>query len=224
MNILLVEDEERVADFVSRGLKAEGWSVEHVPDGETALESLNDQEFDIVVLDLMLPGISGQDVCRKMRARKNFTPVLMLTALDAMDERVEGLRIGADDYLNKPFDFDELVARINALARRAKNYRTTVDDSVLKHEGIVLNTVSHTVQIDGEIVELTSRERELLMLFLANPTKVFARERILNKVWGSQADPLTNVVDVFVGRLRKKLGPYGARIKTVRGLGYRFDG
>ena len=224
MNILLVEDEERVADFVSRGLKAEGWSVEHVPDGETALEVLQAQEFDIVILDLMLPGISGQDVCRKMRARKNFTPVLMLTALDATDERVEGLRIGADDYLNKPFDFDELVARIEALDRRANSYQTAEDTGILRHEGIVLNTVSHTVHIDDDPVELTTRERELLMLFLANPGKVFARERILNKVWGSQADPLTNVVDVFVGRLRKKLGAYGLLITTVRGLGYRFDG
>ncbi len=222
MNILLVEDEERVADFVSRGLKAEGWLVELAADGETALDLLEDQEFDIIVLDLMLPGISGQDVCRKLRARKNFTPILMLSALDATDERIEGLRIGADDYLNKPFDFDELVARIEALGRRANGFQTSEEDGILRHEGLTLNTVSHTVQIDGEPVEMTARERELLALFLLNPSKVFARERILNKVWGSQADPLTNVVDVFVGRLRKKLGPYGELIKTVRGLGYRF--
>ena len=222
MNILLVEDEDRVADFISRGLKAEGWLVEHAADGECALESLETHEFDIVVLDLMLPGIPGQDVCRKIRARQNFTPILMLTALDATDERIKGLQIGADDYLTKPFDFDELIARIEALVRRAQKYHVIEDEGILKYEGIVLNTSSHTVQVDNQTVEMTAREREILALFLSNPSKVFARERILNKVWGSQNDPQTNVVDVFIGRLRKKLGQYSGLIKTVRGLGYRF--
>ena len=117
MNVLHVEDEDRVADFITRGLKAEGWNVNRVNSGEKALELIATQDFDVVILDLMLPGMSGQDVCRKMRARKIFTPVLMLTALDAVDERIEGLKIGADDYLSKPFDFEELVARINALVR-----------------------------------------------------------------------------------------------------------
>lgn len=223
MNVLLVEDEERVADFVTRGLKAEGWTIELATDGETALELLGDRAFDVMVLDLMLPGISGQDVCRRMRARNDFTPVLMLSALDATDERVVGLQIGADDYLVKPFDFDELVARITALARRAKNFRDQSEDGMLRGEGIALDTVAHTVFVDGEPVDMTTRERELLALFLTSPRKVFARERILNKVWGAQADPLTNVVDVFVARLRRKLGRHGARIKTVRGMGYRYD-
>lgn len=222
MNILVVEDEIRVADFICRGLRSEGWSVEHAPNGESALDLLQDHRFDVLVLDLMLPGISGQDVCRKMRARENFTPVLMLSALDSTDDRVQGLELGADDYLPKPFDFDELCARIQALARRVSRYGHSGDSKQLQFAGVVLNTDAHTVHVDGEPIDLTAREREILALFLANPSKVFSRERILNKVWGSQADPLTNVVDVFIGRLRKKLGANGNLIKTVRGLGYRL--
>ncbi len=222
MNILLVEDESRVADFISRGLKAESWLVEHAQDGETALEFMQDREFDVVILDLMLPGISGQDVCRKMRARRNHTPVLMLTALDAVDERVAGLRLGADDYLPKPFDFDELVARVAALARRAENFNEENLDERLVYEGLCLNTRSLTILVDDVEIDMTARERDILTLFMSNVGKVYARERILNAVWGSQDDPLTNVVDVYVGRLRKKLGSRGNLIHTVRGIGYRF--
>lgn len=222
MNILLVEDESRVADFISRGLKAEGWLVEHAQDGETALDYMQDREFDVVILDLMLPGISGQDVCRKMRARRNLTPVLMLTALDAVDERVAGLRLGADDYLPKPFDFDELVARVAALSRRADNFSEGHQDEQLEYDGLCLNTRSLTVLADGVEIDMTARERDILTLFMSNVGKVYARERILNAVWGSQDDPLTNVVDVYVGRLRKKLGARGDLIRTVRGIGYRF--
>lgn len=222
MNILLVEDESRVAEFISRGFKAEGWLVEHAQDGETALEYLQDREFDVVVLDLMLPGIPGQDVCRKMRARRNLTPVLILTALDAVDERVAGLRLGADDYLPKPFDFDELVARVAALSRRVENFIEVNQDERLIYEGLCLNTRSLTVLVDDVEIDMTAREREILTLFMSNVGKVYARERILNAVWGSQDDSLTNVVDVYVGRLRKKLGARGHLIHTVRGIGYRF--
>ena len=124
MNILLVEDEALVADFIQRGLTAEGWSVSLAPDGETALTMAASGDFDVIVLDVMLPDISGLDVCRRLRAEKNLTPILMLTALDAVDDRVSGLRVGADDYLAKPFEFDELMARIEALARRAVRLRT----------------------------------------------------------------------------------------------------
>lgn len=222
MNILLVEDEFRVADFVRRGLKGEGWIVQHVPDGEAALELMREQRFDAVVLDLMLPGISGLDVCRTMRARRNLTPVLILSALDSVEERVAGLRLGADDYLPKPFNFEELVARIEALTRREKIYQGAPDDKVLRYNGLAYNVESLIVTADGEDIELTAKEREILALFLSNPDKVLSRERILNAAWGSQEDPLTNVVDVYVGRLRKKLGGNGKLIHTVRGLGYRF--
>ncbi|MEL6872407.1 MAG: response regulator transcription factor [Pseudomonadota bacterium] len=224
MNILLIEDEERLADFVRRGLKGEGWNVEHVPDGETGLERLRQHEYEVVILDLMLPGISGQDVCRRMRARDIRTPVLMLSALDRMDERVAGLRIGADDYLAKPFDFEELLARLHALWRRHALYND--DHSVhqrLDPCGLHYDTDAMKLTIDGEDVKLSVKERDLLVLFLTNENKVLSRERILNVVWGSQEDPLTNVVDVYVGRVRRKLGAYGRWLTTIRGVGYRYE-
>jgi len=222
MNILLVEDERRVADFIARGLRSEGWLTEHVSTGEAALESLLQHDFDVVLLDLMLPGISGQDVCKTMRARGNHTPVLMLSALDAVTERIAGLRIGADDYLTKPFDFDELVARIEALMRRKTDFKVTTEDYILRFGELTLDAKSFRVSLEGKEIELTARERDILMLFMSNPQKVFARERILNAVWGSQEDPMTNVIDVYIARLRKKLGLHGVLIQTVRGHGYRF--
>lgn len=223
MTILLVEDEARVADFIRRGLKGEGWIVEHAPDGETALMMLGEQRFDVVILDLMLPTISGIEVCRKMRARRIYTPVLMLTALDAVDERITGLKVGADDYLAKPFNFDELVARIQALIRREADFRGSPVHHVLAFEGLAYDTRSQTVTADHENVELTSKERDILLLFMSNPNTLLTRERILNAAWGSQEDPLTNVIDVYIGRLRKKLGRQGAFIQTVRGLGYKLS-
>lgn len=222
MNVLLVEDENRVADFIRRGLKAEGWMVEHAVDGETALELLQQHRFDVIVLDLVLPGISGQDVCQRLRARRILTPVLMLTALDATDERIAGLRIGADDYLPKPFSFEELVARLDALHRRAHDFSVQATADVLRHDGIVFNRSSLLLTVDGSEVELSAKERELVTLFLSNEKKVLSRERILSAVWSAQEDPLTNVVDVYIARLRKKLTPYGHLIATVRGAGYRF--
>ncbi len=222
MNILLVEDESRVADFIQRGLKGEGWTVTHVPDGEQALEMLASETFDVMILDLMLPGISGQDVCRKMRARSNHTPVLMLTALDAADERVKGLEIGADDYLAKPFDFDEFTARIKALHRRQHAYAVTLDDPIICFGDIRFDKRALTVDVDGGVLNLTSKEREILRLLISNPEKALSRERILSTVWSVNEDPMTNVVDVYIGRLRKKLGACGAEIQTVRGIGYRI--
>lgn len=222
MNLLLVEDETRVADFIRRGLKSEGWLVEHAGDGETALELLQDRSFDVVILDLMLPGISGREVCRKMRSGHDFTPVLMLSALDATEERIAGLRIGADDYLPKPFDFEELIARIEALLRRATSFTDTVDTPALAFQGIFFNRDSLTLTVDDVAVALSAKEREMIVLFLSNRDKVLSRERILNAVWTIQEDPMTNVVDVYIGRLRKKLKPYGGLITTVRGAGYRF--
>ncbi|MFD1160492.1 response regulator transcription factor [Roseovarius aestuarii] len=223
MNILLVEDEEPVADFIRRGLKAEGYSVEHANDGELALEFLQSRDFDVVVLDLMLPGISGTEVCRKMRARANQTPVLMLTALDSTDERVAGLRIGADDYLPKPFDFEELLARLEALHRRKTNYLAKDEDKMITHRGLSFDPYALEFYVDGEPVSLSSKERELAVLLLKNVGRALSRERILNAVWGTQADPMTNIVDVYIGRLRKKFGQQGETIVTLRGAGYRLD-
>lgn len=223
MNILLVEDETRVADFIRRGLAAEGWSVDHAADGEDALEHAATNVYDVILLDLMLPGIQGQDVCRKLRARKSKTPILMLTALDSSEERVEGLKIGADDYLPKPFDFDELIARVEALHRRATNYASDVGETLITSGALVFDRSSLQVTVSDEAIELSKKERDLLLLFLTNTGRVLSRERILNAVWGLNADPLTNVVDVYVGRLRRKIGTEGGRIVTLRNVGYRMS-
>lgn len=225
MNLLLVEDEARVAEFIQSGLKSEGWTVTVAPDGETALDYLSDSLFDVVVLDLMLPGISGHEVCRRMRAKNNQTPVLILSALDDVDDRVAGLRLGADDYLAKPFDFEELLARLEALRRRAPDRRAQEpeDAHVLIVGHVKFDTWSLEATCKDRPVELSAKERDILKLFLSNPGKVFSRERILNTLWKINEDPLTNVVDVYVGRLRKKLGDCGRYIKTVRGAGYRMS-
>ena len=223
MNVLLIEDENRIAEFIVRGLKGDGFVVTHAMDGETGLEYLKDNTFDVVILDLMLPGMSGYDVCRKIRIRKNFTPILMLSALDEMDDRIQGLNLGADDYLTKPFDFDELVARLNALKRRNGEYTKGVSESeVLESGNISYNKQTFHVRVKGRSVELTEKEREMLALFLANPNRVISRERILNSIWGANADPLTNVVDVYIGRLRKKMRIDKDQLKNIRGVGYQF--
>lgn len=223
MNILLVEDEVRVADFIRRGLSAEGWTVDHASSGEDALEHAVTGEYDVILLDLMLPGIQGQDVCRKLRARKSKIPILMLTALDSPEERIEGLKIGADDYLPKPFDFDELIARVEALYRRANNYANDLGESVITCGTLSFDRRSLHVSVAGEEVQLSKKERDLLLLFLTNVGRVLSRERILNSVWGMSEDPLTNVVDVYVGRLRRKIGSEGQRIVTLRNVGYRMS-
>lgn len=223
MNILLVEDEARVADFIRRGLAAEGWAVDHAADGEDALEHAALNSYDVILLDLMLPGIQGQDVCRKLRARKSKTPILMLTALDSPEEKVDGLKMGADDYLAKPFDFDELIARVEALHRRATGYASDASANVLTSGNLNFDRSSLQVTVEGTEVELSKKERDLLLLFLTNTGRVLSRERILNSVWGLNADPLTNVVDVYVGRLRRKIGAEGERIVTLRNVGYRMS-
>lgn len=223
VNILLIEDESRLADFIRRGLSAEGWIVTHAESGETGLEMTADNAFDVIILDLMLPGISGQDVCRKLRARNNRTPILMLSALDATDERVAGLRLGADDYLAKPFDFDELVARLEALHRRAVDWQGDHTADVIDCDGLVFDRRALKVMLEGTPVDLSGKERDILLLLMAGRGRVFARERILNAVWGLNADPLTNVVDVYIGRLRRKLKGQGSRLVTLRNVGYRFD-
>lgn len=222
MNILLVEDEVRVADFIRRGLAAEGWAVDHAADGEEALEYAASNSYDVMLLDLMLPGIQGQDVCRKLRIRRSKTPILMLTALDSPEEKVDGLKMGADDYLAKPFDFDELIARVQALHRRATGYTSDSSETVLTCGSLTFDRSSLQVTIEGAEIELSKKERDLLLLFLTNTGRVLSRERILNSVWGLNADPLTNVVDVYVGRLRRKIGAEGERIVTLRNVGYRM--
>lgn len=219
-NVLIVEDEDQIADFIARGLKGEGWTTTRAASGEQALDLLGDNVFDVVLLDIMLPGMSGHDVCARMRLKKDFTPVLMLTALDEVDDKVAGLRKGADDYLAKPFDFDELIARITALARREADYHGK--DTAMPDDEIQFDAEALCLVVSGARIELSSKERDFMAMLVKNAGRVLSRERILNSVWGLNEDPMTNTVDVYVRRLREKLGPHSARIATVRGVGYRY--
>jgi DNA-binding response OmpR family regulator len=222
--LLVVEDDPRVASFLCRGLEAEGYRVVHVTEGEAALDAADDASFAAILLDVMLAGaLDGRAVCQALRRRRDTTPILMLTALDTVQDRIEGLRMGADDYLGKPFSFDELLLRVAALIRRAGGAQPV---SRLELGDLVLDRETLIVTRGNQRVDLTSRELALVELLMSAPERVFSRERILSNVWGVSEDPMTNVVDVYVGRLRRKLGlegPAGPVITTVRGRGYRIE-
>lgn len=223
MNILLVEDEARVADFIARGLRAERHSVAIARDGVAALEQGRDSSFDVIVLDLLLPKIHGHEVCQTLRHRGVVTPILMLTALGDVGDRISGLRLGADDYLAKPFSFDELLARLEALSRRGRAELPS-QERRLELNGLVYDRETLEVTQGGERLKLTAKELAVLELLMSAPGKVFSRERILNNVWDVTEDPLTNIVDVYIGRLRKQLRSGGGTvtIETMRGFGYRM--
>lgn len=224
MSLLLVEDDERVRRFIVRGLEAEGYSISVAGDGPQGFALARAQPYDIVILDLMLPGYSGRDLCQRLRTAGIGWPILMLTALDAVEDKVEGLRNGADDYLTKPFDFDELLARIEALIRRSKGC-IAEPARVLLADDVSLDRDSMSVRRQGRAIDLTMKEFQLLELLMSSPGKVMSRTRILNKVWNYDSDPLTNVVDVYIRRLRTKLGcdPDHGLIRTVRGYGYKLE-
>lgn len=224
MQILMIEDEPRVADFVRRGLRAEGWSIDHAISAEDGLELLKDTVYDVVLLDMMLPGMSGDELCRRLRGMRNNVPVLVLSALGSTTDRVGGLRSGADDYLPKPFEFDELIARIEALHRRNSGNASPEPERGLTIGPLEFDAASMRLTLSGRELDLTSKERDLLVLLMKNAGRVCARERLLNSVWGLDSDPLTNVVDVTVSRIRRKLGDAADIITTIRNYGYRLDG
>lgn len=221
MHILLVEDEARVAGFIARGLAAEGHRTTVVDNARDGLAHGRHGDQDLIVLDRMLPGRDGLELCRQLRAEGVQTPVLMLTALDAVEERVDGLRAGADDYLTKPFDFEELLARIEALTRRGA---LPQGDETLRCGLLQLDLPRRAVTVDGAAVRLTAREFDLLHLLASTPGRYWSRERILNRVWGTAEEPQANIVEVYISRLRRKLAPRGAPspIETLRGVGYRL--
>jgi DNA-binding response OmpR family regulator len=219
MRILVVEDERKVANFISQGLQEEGHTVEVAKDGEAALDLLeNGPPYDLIVLDVMLPRLGGLAVLRAARAARVRSPVLMLTARDAIADKVAGLDAGADDYLTKPFSFDEFLARVRALLRRADGGR----EPVLKLADLTLDPATREVARGGRRIELTAREHALLEYFLRNPGRVLTRALLAEHVWGLDFDPESNVVDVYVGYLRRKIDGLGdARLlHTVRGAGY----
>ena len=222
-HILLVEDEADIASFIRQGLAEEGYEVDWAIEGEKALELIEDDRPDLILLDIRLPGISGIEVLETIRERWTALPVMMLTALDAVEDRVSGLRAGADDYLPKPFDFEELLARIEALLRRSSRSEETVDD-VLSDGKLTLDTVAHTCTCDGDPMDLTPKEFDLLAYFMAHPNQALSRDDIHRDVWGHDFDRGTNLIDVYVAYVRNKLDEADCahRIETVRGVGYRY--
>lgn len=216
MAILLIEDEEGIVTFVRRGLESAGYQVLAASDGIDGLTMALSDDVELIVLDLALPGIPGEEVLRRLRQRRPTVPVIVLTAKDAVADRVANLEAGADDYLVKPFSFSELLARIRARLRTATQARA---DTIAVGD-LVLDLAARTAVVDGNVVELSAREFSLLETFARNPGHVLSQVQLLDRVWGYDFDGSSNVVEVYVGHLRRKIG--AARIQTVRGVGYRL--
>ncbi len=221
MKILVVEDERKVGRFIESALTEQAHAVRRVETAAAARDALADSPFDAIVLDLGLPDGDGLDLLREWRSAGFHEPVLILSARDGVEDRIHGLNLGADDYLPKPFSVDELVARVRSLLRRQSSAPRR---TVLEHGGVRLDLLARTAQRDGRPVELTSREFALLELFLQNPRRVLTRTLIAEKVWEASYDLETNLIDVYVRRLRKKLEREGGEpfIRTVRGSGYQL--
>jgi two-component system OmpR family response regulator len=221
MKILVIEDDPKISSFVEKGLKEQGYVVDTCNDGDSGYDLASEETYDVILLDIMLPGRDGLSILRGLREQKNTVPVILLTARSGLNERVEGLNLGADDYLPKPFFMEELLARITAVSRRASGEQLSVI-----HAGTIgLNLITREVKKDDETLELTSREFNLLELLMRSPGRVYSRTQLLEQVWGYDFDPQTNVVDVYIRRVRSKIdSPDSASlIETVRGVGYRFQ-
>ena len=222
-SILVVEDEEDILDLISYNLKQAGFSVTAVESGEEALEFASEEKFSLVLLDLMLPGIDGLEVCRLLRAKpetKNI-PVLMLTARTEEVDRIVGLELGADDYLTKPFSPRELVLRVRAILRRAEVVES-VSDETIRVGSLTIDPIEHRVQLLGEEIELTATEFRLLLTLAQRRGRVQSREELLNVVWGYEHSGYRRTVDTHLRRLRAKMGEAADYLETVRGVGYRF--
>jgi two-component system response regulator MprA len=217
LRILIIEDEERIRQFLQRGLSFEGYRVDMAADGQSGLELAHDNPPDLVLLDLMLPGMDGLEVCRRLRETSDV-PILMLTAKETIEDRVTGLDAGADDYLVKPFAFDELVARVRALLRRAQPAKP----QVYRFADLELDTGTRQGRRDGNTFDLTAKEYELLELFMAHPRQVLTREIIFDRVWDYDFGGESNIIEVYVRYLRQKTEANGLSrlIHTVRGIGY----
>ena len=222
MRIFLAEDEAAIAGFLKEGLEEEGFAVDVATNGRDALEMvmINLNEYDIILLDWMMPGVSGIEICRSIRKENKTIPVIFLTAKDTVDDTVFGLEAGANDYMKKPFAFEELLARIKVLLRNK-----TGEQNIFESGNILLNTDAHIVTKNGEPIELTQKEFALLEYLLRNKGKVSRRSRIIEKIWDIHFDKDTSVIDVFINALRKKLDTKGKEsfIQTIRGVGYRVN-
>lgn len=221
VRILVVEDDAKIASFVVKGLKQEGYAVDHAADGDTGLTLATTTPYDAAVIDIMLPGLDGLSLVKRLRAARTDMPVLFLSARSSVEDRVKGLQAGGDDYLTKPFAFAELSARLQALIRRATRApeatKLTVGD-------VELDLISRTATVAGNQVELQPREFALLEYLLRHPRRAVTKTMILEHVWDYSFDPQTNVVDVLMHRLRSKIDPDKKRIETMRGVGYVFNG
>jgi DNA-binding response OmpR family regulator len=218
VRILVVEDEHKIANSIKKGLELEGFAVDVTYDGEAGYDLASSEEYGVIILDLMLPGLDGMTVCRKLRQEKNHTPVLILTAKGEINDKVDGLNSGADDYLTKPFAFAELLARVKALTRRPKETL----GKTLQSGGLTLDTLTYKVKKDGKRIDLSKKEFALLEYLLRHKGKVVTKDQIIQSVWDYEADILPNTVEVFVGYLRNKIGR--DLIKTARGFGYKIEG
>jgi two-component system OmpR family response regulator len=221
VRLLLVEDDAKLANAVGRGLRHEGYAVDHVADGDAALRQACVYDYDGILLDIMLPGRDGMEVCRTLRARGCWAPILMLTARGQVSDRIEGLDVGADDYLGKPFDFGELLARLRALLRRAPTERP----ARLRAGDVVVDPATRRVTRAGTPVALTAREFAVLEFLARHPGQAVTRTTLLEHVWDENYEGSTNIVDVYVGYLRKKLEqPFGTPvIRTIRGVGWALE-
>jgi two-component system response regulator MprA len=216
--ILLIEDERKIADFIRRGLTLEGYQVQVAYDGESGLDAAVEQKPDLIILDIMLPAIDGIEVCKALRDAGFDMPILMLTARDAVRDRVAGLDAGADDYLVKPFAFDELLARIRALLRR----RAAAEEEVLQFADLTLRPATREVTRGGRLIDLTAREFDILETFMRHPRQVLTREQLYERIWGYDFSGESNIIEVYIRYLRAKLEANGEPrlIHTVRGVGY----
>lgn len=221
MKILLVEDEHRIAQSIKKGLEQERMTVDLAFDGIEGYDLAIDEEYDLIILDLMLPRMSGLEICTKLRQNKKQTPILILTARGQIEDKVEGLNTGADDYLTKPFAFEELLARIRALIRRPNK----IDEKILKIDDLTLNTSNFEVLRNSKLIKLSSKEYALLEFLMRHPKQILNKEQIINHVWSYETDILPNTVEVYIRNLRNKIDREFAYplIQTVRGFGYKID-
>ncbi len=221
MRILLVEDDEDLGEIVKYNLEKEGFEVDWVLDGESALEKLDKSLYDLVILDIMLPKVDGIEVCKKIRGdeKTKDIPIIMLTALSDEKTKITSFNYGADDYLTKPFSIKELIARIGAISRRFGKSAS----QIIEFDGVKIDKFSKMVTVDGKPVHLTKTEYQLLEFFLENPDRVFSREEILDRIWGPDHSESSRTLDVYISRLRKKLGDKGKYLKTLSRLGYKLS-
>jgi len=228
-NILLIEDNVDIANLIMVNLRSKHMQVDHASDGDIGLDKALNGDYQLVILDLMLPSIDGMDICRVMRSKKIYTPVLMVTAKASEIDRVLGLEVGADDYLTKPFSVPELVARVNAILRRAEQYRSTPEQSVgesFNFGEMSVNPDTRQVTLKGNTIELTAKEFDLLWHFASNPGRVYTRSQLLSRVWGYGHDGYEHTVNSHINRLRSKIEICPANpeyIMTVWGVGYKFS-